>query len=94
MTATGAFSRAASRLFAHLGEEAVFRGVPLRVIVSDDVELLGAHGEVAQTVTTAALPAGLAPTLGESLSFRGRSWALDQLLRRDATQAEYVVRPA
>lgn len=92
MTAIGAFSRAASRLFAQLGEEAIFRAQPLRVIISENVELIGDHGEVAQTVTTVALPAGLSPALGEYVGFRGRSWALDQLLRRDATQAEYVVR--
>lgn len=93
MPATGAaFSRAASRLFAHFGEEALLRGLPVTVVVSDNVQLVGEHGEVVQLATTVALAAADTPKIGDAIAFRNRAWVLDQLLRSDGHTAEFVVR--
>lgn len=90
----GAFSRASSRLFAHFGEEAVFRGEPASVVLSHNVQLLGEHGELDRLVTTASLPAALAPRKGDSLVVGAESWTLDAPLRGGADLVEWVLVPA
>lgn len=92
---SGAFSRASSRLFAHFGEEAVFRGGPLPVqaVLSRNVELLGENGQVDRLVTTVNLPANLAPRKGDSLVVGAESWTLDALLRGSGDLVEWVLLP-
>lgn len=92
---SGAFSRASSRLFAHFGEEAVFRGAPLpvAVVLSRNVELIGDNGQVDRLVTTAALPANLSPRKGDALAVGSESWTLDALLRGSGDLVEWVLLP-
>lgn len=92
---SGAFSRASSRLFAHFGEEAVFRGGPDTVVVvlSRNVELIGENGQVDRLVTTASLPASLNPRKGDPLVVGMESWTLDAPLRGAADMVEWVLLP-
>lgn len=93
--ASDAFARMHLRLFAHYGEEAVLRGAePVTVVVSENVELLGEDGLVAQVVTTAAFKATDDPRPGDALTVRGQPWKLDRILRGDAHVVECVLRPA
>lgn len=92
--ASDAFARMHLRLFAHYGEEAVLRGAePTTVVVSDNVELIGEDGLVAQVVTTATFKAADAPRPGDALTARGQPWEIDRTLRGDANIIECVLRP-
>ncbi|HRQ59781.1 MAG TPA: hypothetical protein PLN31_20395 [Azoarcus taiwanensis] len=93
MSAAGAFSRANLRLFAHFGEEALLRGQPVQLVVSENVQLVGEHGEVVQVATTVTLRATDSGKVGDAVAFRSKSWVLDQQLRGDGFSTEFVVRP-
>lgn len=94
MSRTGAaFSRAATRLGAHFGDEAVLRaGEPVVAIISEGVELIGEYGQVAQLVTTATLMAATAPHTGDALTVGATAWIIDSILRGDGITVECVVR--
>lgn len=93
--ASAAFARMHDRLFAHLGEEAVLRdGEPAIVVVTENVELLGDYGQVAQTVTTATFPVSQTPHPGDALTVAGQAWQIDRILRGDAHTVECILRKA
>lgn len=93
--AAAAFARASNRLYAHYGVEAVFRGQPAPVVVvlSRNVRLIGEDGLVDRVVTTAMLSAALAPREGDSLVVGAEVWRLDQPLRGDGDDVEWVLAP-
>lgn len=92
---SGAFSRAASRLFAHYGEEAVLRGAePVVAVESHDVEILGEYGQVEQIVTTVTLMTAAGAKAGDPITVGSSAWVLDKPLRGDGHTTEFIVRPA
>ena len=95
-SSSGAFSRAASRLFAHFGEEAVFRGgaTPIRAVLTRNVELIGDAGHVERVVTTATLQATLKPHRGDTLVIGAESWTLDSPLHGDGDVTVWVLLPS
>lgn len=93
-SSTGAFNRAASRLFAHYGEEAVLRGAePVLAVEVRNVELLGEYGQVEQLVTTVTLMASAGAKPGDPLTVGNSAWVIDKPLRGDGYTTEFIVRP-
>jgi len=93
--ATAALARMHDRVFAHFGEDAVLRASDAAtVIVTENVELLGEYGQVAQLVTAATFSASLAPRPGDALALRGQNWVIDSILRGDSAVIECVIRKA
>jgi hypothetical protein len=96
-----AFSRANDRLFAHAGEEAILRtSEEVDVIVADNVEIYGEHGQVEQMVTTAMFRAGVEPKARDSLTIlagpHSGLWVLDKPVERKGAFGvrEWILRPA
>lgn len=92
----GSFGRARNRLLFHGGEQAVLRGepVPVLVIISRNVELIGEDGIVDRVVTAAAIPAERFPSAGDVLTIDHETWVLDAPLRSDADLPQWVLVPA
>lgn len=92
------FATATYRLFAHRGQEAIFRGLPTQAILAHGVSLIGDAGQLAGLVTTATLPAELAPKVGELIGTpsdtRGAWWEIDSLQTDDSYKIVVILRPA
>lgn len=96
-----AFSRANDRLFAHAGDEAVLRsGEPVDVIVADNVEIYGEHGQIEQMVTTATFRLSAEPKARDALTIltgpHTGAWVLDKPVDRKGAFGvrEWILRPA
>lgn len=93
---SAAFSRARNRLVAHLGDEAFLRDemLPVMVILSRNVEILGEDGVVSRVVTVADIPAEAHPQAGDALLVGAESWTLDMPLEGDHDSPQWVLLPA
>lgn len=81
-----------------LGEAALFRGQPQRVLVDRARKMVGEYGEVVGHRVMVQIPARLNPVSGDPVSLleSGDHWQLDVLdaEKTDATLQAWIVRPA
>lgn len=81
-----------------LGEDAMFRGQPQRVLVDRARKLVGEYGEVVGHRVMVQIPARLAPVSGDPVALLESSdhWQLDVLdaEKTDASLQAWIVRPA
>lgn len=88
-----AFTRMHDSLFAHLGREALLRGIPTRVIVDRDVETIGEHGEIVGRQDTATLPSEVLPKKGDALTVDGSDYLIDSRIKDDGHVAVCILLP-
>lgn len=81
-----------SRLLARLGQEALLRGLPTRVIVEDGVAVTGEYGNVTGYRTFATIPAAMAPKVGDALVSGGKTYAVDGIDANDGYSISVVLR--
>lgn len=81
-----------ARLFARLGQEALLRGLPTRVIIEHGVAVTGEYGNVAGYRNFAMLPAAMAPKVGDALTVGGQSWVVDGIEANDGYTISVVLR--
>lgn len=75
---TRAFQRAADRILARLGEDAVLRGaVPCRVHIEHGVEVVGEHAETTIARSVATIGKAVTPKIGDTLVVAGQSYVID-----------------
>lgn len=87
-----AFERMHSRLFARLGQEALLRGLPTRVIVEEGVAVTGEYGNVTGYRTFATIPVAMAPKVGDALVSGGKTYAVDGIDANDGYTISVVLR--
>lgn len=88
----------AQLLSGPLGEDALFRGQPQRVLVDRARKMVGEYGEVVGNRVLVQLPAGLAPSAGEAITLQktGTAYKLDveDPEKSDEHLSAWIVRPA
>lgn len=81
-----------------LGEDALFRGQPQRVLVDRARKMVGEYGEVVGSRIMVQIPASLAPASGEAITLQktGTAYKLDveDPEKSDEYLSAWIVRPA
>lgn len=93
---TGAFSRAASRLQHHGGDEAVLRGAqPTTAILEHNVATIGDQGETIIYAVVAGIPTADRPRIDDSITFTatGKTWVIDAIIADDSYLTRVALRP-
>lgn len=89
------FARAAARLLARLGQEAVLRGSEMTVVrIEHGVAVLGEYGELVSRKSTATMPSAMQPRARDLLTVGADAWIIDSIDADDGRLAECTVRPA
>jgi hypothetical protein len=99
--AISAFSRAARRVLARLGEDSFLRGAPAgKVDIEHGVQFTGydggyatAHGDVAYVRSVATILSSYNPKVGDALVHPDGGFVLDVLVDEDGYSRRYTLRP-
>lgn len=87
-----AFARMHRRLFARLGQEALLRGTPTRVIVEHGVAVTGEYGQVSGYRSFATIPAADAPKVGDALVVGAKTYTVESIDANDGDTVAVVLR--
>lgn len=92
---SGAFAAAEATLHAAFGDTGMLRGVvPVTVVISRGVQVVGDYGQTPRNVDTVAFASGTVARPGDSLTVGAESWVLDMPMDDGSARPVFVLRAA